>query len=338
MIAKKIVKLCIILFFTIFSVLIACGTNNYLKKNADKKTVYNRQASYKYYERKLTVKDFEQLDYTTTYKEMVEKLGEPNGSGGEGWVWDYYELEDGCFVICFYFGGGNLKQLSVVTGTELKYVLLPAKLIPKSQEQKKQGVSGVEQFEMNTVLDILGLKEWNRPYTENGQNDIGLGVYAEETLRNYTDENIYVDIQYYFGGYQDEVMQQLIQIIQVYSNDRQVYFGYKVWKKEQIAAEMDYALNEKQEKTIRLSEEILSCDMESEAERFNSKVERYLCGSKELKQRKKSWIELWGINEDGEYMCIFMSSDIKGETSCYYTTVIPDEKKEKYIHLKLIQS
>lgn len=61
--------------------------------------VNDRITGYTYFDRSLSVSDFEQFDYNTTYEDLVDCIGLPNGTIGSGIARPYYELNDGRFVI-----------------------------------------------------------------------------------------------------------------------------------------------------------------------------------------------------------------------------------------------
>lgn len=62
----------------------------------------------------------------------------------------------------------------------------------------------IKQYEMNIVLDYLGLKHWNRP--TGSQDELGLpvdeplGRYSADKLAEYTDEEHDLTIEYFCGG------------------------------------------------------------------------------------------------------------------------------------------
>jgi len=107
-----------------------------------------------------------------------------NGTIGSGILRSYYELEDGRFVICGVWGNGL--YFSVVNHEDHEYYLLPPILKQKSDIIKKREIETARQSEMNSILWMLGVKDWKTP-EENGQGDIPLGEYSAEMLERYTD-------------------------------------------------------------------------------------------------------------------------------------------------------
>lgn len=70
-------------------------------------------ATYKKYNRNLSLNDFCQVKIGSTYKEVVSKLGEPNGEVGSGISWPYYQLDDGtCIIInCIDYKNDETAQI-----------------------------------------------------------------------------------------------------------------------------------------------------------------------------------------------------------------------------------
>lgn len=72
-------------------------------------------------------------------------------------------------------------------------------------EKIKQAMdeSNPKQYEMNIVLEVLDIKNWNRPIFESGEIwepvDEPLGEYLPEKLQKYTDRDLEVKINYGFG-------------------------------------------------------------------------------------------------------------------------------------------
>ena len=100
-----------IFFVLICGLVLGClmaGAVMCIRKCTHKRKIGNQDAVYTYYGRTLSIKDFEQFDYNTTYEDMVMHLGEPNGWVGSGVVWPYYELADGRFAVCNCVRGGIL--------------------------------------------------------------------------------------------------------------------------------------------------------------------------------------------------------------------------------------
>ena len=85
---------------------------------------------------------------------------------------------------------------------------------------------------------MLGMKDWKKPEV-NGQGDVPLGEYSVEMLENYADRGITAKTSYYFGRYRESGMLPLIQIIQLYEEQKAIYFGYVLWDTS-IDNNMDY--------------------------------------------------------------------------------------------------
>lgn len=64
-------------------------------------------ASYKYIDRDIELEYFYELDNTSTYEQILEEIGEPNGQVGSGIVYKYYEIDDNLYVIIDFSGSEN---------------------------------------------------------------------------------------------------------------------------------------------------------------------------------------------------------------------------------------
>ena len=98
----------------------------YVERTSKHIKVCGHIADHTYYDRKLSVADFEQFDYNSTYDDIVDRIGLENGTLGSGILRPYYELEDGRFVIC---GVGD--YISIVNHENHEYYLLPFELKQK---------------------------------------------------------------------------------------------------------------------------------------------------------------------------------------------------------------
>lgn len=62
----------------------------------------------------------------------------------------------------------------------------------------------IKQYEMNIVLEYLGLRIWNRPTSSEDEAglpvDDPLGLYSPEKLLEYTDEEHDITVEYFCGG------------------------------------------------------------------------------------------------------------------------------------------
>lgn len=117
-----------IFFVLICGLVLGClmaGAVMCIRKCTHKRKIGNQDAVYTYYGRTLSIKDFEQFDYNTTYEDMVMHLGEPNGWVGSGVVWPYYELADGRFAVCNCVRGGKMMQIAIFDRRNFEYKLLP---------------------------------------------------------------------------------------------------------------------------------------------------------------------------------------------------------------------
>ncbi|MDE6687211.1 MAG: hypothetical protein K2K17_07840 [Lachnospiraceae bacterium] len=64
-------------------------------------------ASYKYIDRDIELEYFYDLDNTSTYEQILEEIGEPNGQVGSGIVYKYYEIDDNLYVVIYFYGSEN---------------------------------------------------------------------------------------------------------------------------------------------------------------------------------------------------------------------------------------
>ena len=108
-----------------------------VKRTSGNIKVYGHITDYTYYDRRLSVSDFEQFDHNSTYRDIVDRIGLENGTIGSGILRSYYELEDGRFVICGVWGNGL--YFSVVNHEDHEYYLLPPILKQKSDIIKISG-------------------------------------------------------------------------------------------------------------------------------------------------------------------------------------------------------
>ncbi len=106
----------------------------------------------------------------------------------------------------------------------------------KEEEESRQRAA---EYEMNMILDMLDVKEWNWPswskdaidFPEYFPKDAPLGSYSPEALAEYVDdgEKMEVEIDYYYGGFQPQMGKETVQIYKIYKDDRQHNIGYVVW-------------------------------------------------------------------------------------------------------------
>ena len=64
-----------LLLFCFLSIGLMVGIGKYMERAACAKMIRGYEADYAYYDRSLSVSDFEQFDYDSTYEEMIERLG-----------------------------------------------------------------------------------------------------------------------------------------------------------------------------------------------------------------------------------------------------------------------
>ena len=145
----------------IFLFLIIIFTKNIIKRNLNVRLVNRQIVDFEYYDRKRTIKDFVQFDYDTTFEDMVEQIGEPNGMWGSGVAYPYYELSDGKFVFCNFWLYKKLIWIKMGTKNAINYVLLPAELPPKSDEERGIEIRNAKKSEFNAILSLLEIQEWN---------------------------------------------------------------------------------------------------------------------------------------------------------------------------------
>lgn len=115
------------------------------------------------------------------------------------------------------------------------------------EKKEELGLSKVKQYEMNAVLDQLNIKFWNYPpYAFDEKHfpvDEPMGEYSAEELKKYTDEELEIIIEYGCGIYGvAKGVDDLIQIIRIYDNDKLVVFRYYIWcfGKEVIGGKESY--------------------------------------------------------------------------------------------------
>lgn len=59
-------------------------------------------ATWKYIEREINLEYFYQLDNTTTYQQIEEEIGEPNGARGSGLVFPYYQIDNNLYIVASF--------------------------------------------------------------------------------------------------------------------------------------------------------------------------------------------------------------------------------------------
>ena len=64
-----------LLVFCVLFICIMLKIGEYIKETAQVKTVRGFEADYTYYDRRLSVSDFEQFDHNSTYRDIVDRIG-----------------------------------------------------------------------------------------------------------------------------------------------------------------------------------------------------------------------------------------------------------------------
>lgn len=315
---KKIYWLCLCGFLSICVVMIAVKC---VKRTSGNIKVYGHSTDYTYYDRKLSVTDFEQFDHNSTYEDIVDRIGLENGTIGSGVPRAYYELEDGRFVICLVWGNGL--YISVVNHENHEYYLLPPILKQKSDIIKKREIETAQQSEMNSILWMLGMKDWKKP-EENGQGDVPLGEYSVEILESYADRGITAKTSYYFGRYRESGMLPLIQIIQLYEEQKAIYFGYALWDTN-IGNNMDYVedcgdyVDRCEKYELKGQKEVLDMNGEDSdltsisllQDNIANSLTDFLVKQKVIKNKRNSCVEFWGEDGNGKYVCLISANPWK---------------------------
>jgi len=92
----------------------------------------------------------------------------------------------------------------------------------------------IKQYEMNIVLEYLGIKFWNRPTRSWDEADLPvdepLGDYSSEKLLEYTDEEYDLTVEYFCGGslLHNLNSRYIALIIKEYKNDRVDNLYYQI--------------------------------------------------------------------------------------------------------------
>ena len=332
-----------LLVFCVLFICIMLKVGEYIKETAQVKTVRGFEADYTYYDRRLSVSDFEQFDHNSTYRDIVDRIGLENGTIGSGILRSYYELEDGRFVICGVWGNGL--YFSVVNHEDHEYYLLPPILKQKSDIIKKREIETARQSEMNSILWMLGVKDWKTP-EENGQGDIPLGEYSAEMLERYTDGGITAKTSYYFGRYRESGMLPLIQIIQLYEEQKEISFGYVLWDTNThwdifIDNYMEYiegggdCVDRCEKYELKGQKEVLDIDSDLTSisllpDKIANSLTDFLVKQKVIKNKRNSCVEFWGEDGSGKYVCLISANpwEIGWEIDA-------DSKKTKYYFMTL---
>jgi len=124
-----------LMLFCALGICLMIGMGMYMKREACVKKVDGFDADYTYYDRSLSARDFAQFGYESTYEEIMECVGMPNGVIGSGIIRPYYELEDGRFVICV--GWDKINYIFIANHECLEDYLLPQQGSWKLQNNQK---------------------------------------------------------------------------------------------------------------------------------------------------------------------------------------------------------
>jgi hypothetical protein len=309
--------------FGFLSIGLIVGIGKYMERAACAKMIRDFAADYTYCDRSLSVNDFKQFDYDSTYEEMIEYLGMPNGLLSISMSLPYYELKDGRFVVCSF----TEKTFIYIANSEnIEYFLLPPRLKQKSEAIKEREVENARQSEMNVVLWMLGIKDWKRTLDE--QEDMPLGEYSAEKLKQYTDRDITVDISYCFGSYHESVLLPLFQIVWIYEEQKPICFGYilwdtnmdcRMWYIEDDAEYMEDGVDrvDKVEKhELKCRKDFLNISIEDtdltfidlSADKFVNSFTEFLVKQEVIRDRENVRVEFWGEDGNGKYVCVFLTS------------------------------
>lgn len=305
------------------------------------KMVCGKNVEYEYFDRKLTIKDFELFDYNSTYEEVLKKVGEPNGIWGYDVGHPYYELSDGRFVVCNFWLDEYTIWIKVGNKKIFEYELLSSKLPEKSEEEIELELKNIQSMEMNVIMDMLGLNKWNPCKAGSSDWDEPLGMYSRDRLNEYADTNI--NISYYIGNYKGNYHKLLFQLFEIQDSNKPIHYLLLVWREGCVFAEKEYyGEDQKTLKYIDIKDDDLS-NIELSREKFSYSILNYLSERKEIKRGRDSWIEFWGEDKNGNYMCVYNTSFIKREegiddeskcVSHYYVIVESEEGKAGAIYIR----
>ena len=198
------------------------------RKRDGTRVVAGYERDYIYYDRKLTVDDFQQFGYETTYQEVVDAVGEENGELAYNSFYPYYELSDGTYAVVNFFMGNKVHGIYIADKKEILYHLLPHVVPYKKDEEKEKELSYARQYETNIVLELFEIKEWQKPQAS-GEADDPMWGYSQEELEMYTNENWHIEIEYWFDDYENSSSESLYQSIKVYQNDELCGSALIIW-------------------------------------------------------------------------------------------------------------
>ena len=91
-----------------------------------------------------------------------------------------------------------------------------------------------QQYEMNIILNDLLIKWWKWPSNASdevdGPFDDPLGEYSPEALREYTDRELEVKIEYGYGRLWEGNAEQFIQSVRIYENGEVISSSFHAWE------------------------------------------------------------------------------------------------------------
>lgn len=99
---KKKIIVGILIIIIIICIVIA---NKYLRESKNMNIQYiiiaNKPASYEFFDRNIKIDYFYNLSADTTYEEIVNEIGKPNGMMGSGIMMPYYKADDQYIALWF---------------------------------------------------------------------------------------------------------------------------------------------------------------------------------------------------------------------------------------------
>ena len=145
-----------------------------------------------------------------------------------------------------------------------------------------------------------------------------------ETLENYADRGITAKTSYYFGRYRESDMLPLIQIIQLYEDQKAIYFGYVLWDTS-IDNNMDYVedcgdyVDRCEKYELKGQKEVLDINGEDSdltsisllPDKIANSLTDFLVKQKVIKNKRNSCVEFWGEDGSGKYVCLISANPWK---------------------------
>ena len=320
---KRFADLFWLLLFCFLSIGLMVGIGKYMERAACAKMIRGYEADYAYYDRSLSVSDFEQFDYDSTYEEMIERLGMPNGLLYISMALPYYELKDGRFAVCSFT---EKTYIYIANNENVEYFLLPHQLKQKSDTIKEREVETARQSEMNIVLWMLEIEDWEQSL--DNHEDVPMGEYSAEKLKQYTDRDIKADISYYFGTYHESALLPLIQLVWIYEEQKPIGLGYALWDTnmnfhmwyiEDDAEYMEdggdwvdivgkYGLKGRKELLNIDGKDTDLTSINLSPDKIANSLTEFLVKQKVIRSRRNARVELWGEDGNGKYMCLLITS------------------------------